>query len=105
MRHPPEIENIEALRLREGIDDVELRDAIRGLRVGDVVNLTLLTGAPTPGSETLPVRITEVNGGDFQGALARPPASAKLARLRAGVRLRFSADHIHSLVKGGRSRE
>jgi len=44
---PPsiEIENIEKLRLREGIKDVELRRAIRGLRAGDYVKLTLLTGA------------------------------------------------------------
>ena len=38
------IENIEAMRLRQGIDDVELRAAIRGLGVGDSVRLTIFSG-------------------------------------------------------------
>ena len=41
MRHTIVIENIEEMRRREGIDDVELREAIRGLRVGDFVRLRL----------------------------------------------------------------
>ena len=42
MRTRVEIQDIEGMRRREGIDDVELREAIRGLRVGAFVNLTLL---------------------------------------------------------------
>ena len=44
MRNPVEIENIEEMRRREGIDDVELRSEIRDLQVGDSVRLTLMTG-------------------------------------------------------------
>src|SRR5436309_2910036 len=48
MRNSVEIENIEAMRLLEGIDDVELREGIRGLAVGDLVKLTLLAGGRPP---------------------------------------------------------
>ena len=44
MRNPVQIENIEEMRRREGIDDVELRSEIRDLQVGDSVRLTLMTG-------------------------------------------------------------
>src|SRR5437764_1036180 len=44
MRHRVKIEDIEEMRQRQGIDDAELREAIRGLEVGDLVRLTLLTG-------------------------------------------------------------
>src|SRR5207248_1333804 len=37
MRTTIEIENIEEMRRQEGIDDVELRGEIRGLKVGDFV--------------------------------------------------------------------
>jgi hypothetical protein len=56
MRKVVEIEDIEQRRRRAGIDDVELRSEIRGLRVGDVVRVTFLTG--TTSFETLSVRIT-----------------------------------------------
>ena len=71
MRAPLQIENIDEMRRREGIDDVALRDEIRGLKVGDFVKLTLLSG----------------------------PASAALSDLRAGAALAFTAAHIHSLLK------
>jgi hypothetical protein len=45
MRHTVAIEDIEEMRRQEGIDDVELRKAIRGLHVGDSVKLTFLAGA------------------------------------------------------------
>ena len=38
MQKTVEIENIEEMRRREGIEDVELREEIRGLRVGDFVS-------------------------------------------------------------------
>jgi hypothetical protein len=92
-----EIEDIEQRRLRAGIDDVELRSAIRGLHVGDLVNLTFLTGATS--FETLSVRITRINGSAFRGKLADSPVAAALSRLRVGSPVAFTAAHIHSLVK------
>ena len=47
MRNLVPIENIEEMRLREGIDDTELRKEIRRLKVGDFVRLTMLTRAPS----------------------------------------------------------
>src|SRR5437764_5227311 len=94
------IENIEALRRREGIDDVELREDIRALAVGDLVRLTLLPRDRSLAGETLVVRITDISGSSFQGKLARRPASKGLADLRTGVAIPFTADHIHSLPKG-----
>ena len=37
------IEDIEEMRRIVGIDDVEFREAIRGLRIGDLVKITLPT--------------------------------------------------------------
>jgi hypothetical protein len=101
MRRQVEIENIEALRLQEGIEDVELRAAIRGLRVGQCVRLTLLTGATPSAGETLLVRITHVRAGQFRGRLTSRPASARLAGLRVGSPLAFTRDHIHSIAGMG----
>jgi hypothetical protein len=105
MRNAVEIENIEELRWREGIDDAELREEVGGLRVGDFVNLTFLSGVQPFSSKTLPVRITRVSGDAFGGKLAATPASAGLAHLRAGCPVAFHADHIHSLAKGKPSHE
>jgi hypothetical protein len=98
MRKAVEIENIEEMRRQEGIDDDELREHIRRLAVGDLVRLTLLTGATRP--ETVTVRITDIDGMEFRGRLASQPRSAGLAKLRLGSRLVFTAAHIHSLAKG-----
>jgi hypothetical protein len=97
VRHPVEIEDIEQLRRQEGIDDTELREAIRGLRVGDLVKVTFLT-APASAGETLPVRITRIRGDAFRGELAGRPASARLSELRLGSPVTFTRDHIHSIV-------
>ncbi len=97
MRHPVEIENIEQLRRCEGIEDIELREAIDDLRVGDSVNLTLLSRAPSLAGETLQVRITSIRGEVFRGKLTQGPASAGLSELRAGSFLTFTRDHIHSI--------
>jgi hypothetical protein len=94
-----QIENIEEMRRRVGIHDVELRGAIRGLRIGEYVRLTLLNGESSAG-ETLLVRITRINGSEFRGRLADRPASPGLAGLRIGARLAFTAAHIHSLPEG-----
>jgi hypothetical protein len=97
MENLVEIQNIEEMRLREGIDDVELREEVRGLRAGDVVKLTFLTG--TPKCETLLVRITSRRGGAFRGELAGRPRSPQLAHLQAGSPVAFTSVHIHSIAK------
>jgi hypothetical protein len=95
-----EIEDIEQLRRRAAIDDVELREAIHGLRAGDYVKLTLLARAKAITSETVLVRITRIKGSDFRGKLAVRPASPGLSDLQIGALLTFTADNIHSLHKG-----
>jgi hypothetical protein len=97
MRKHLQIENIEDMRRRQGIEDVALREAIRGLRIGDQVNLTFLPGTDSSAGETLPVRITRINGSEFRGKLAGRPASPGLAELHEGADVAFTADHIHSL--------
>ena len=88
-----EIEDIEAMRRRVGVDDVELREAIRGLRIGDCVRLTLLVGEASAAPRTVLVRITGIRGPEFRGKLASPGPSG----LRPGARVAFTAAHIHSL--------
>jgi hypothetical protein len=100
MRNPVEIENIEEMRRREGIDDVELRKEIRELKVGDAVKLTLLTGANSSAGETLPVRITNIRSYLFRGTLVKTPASTALSKLRIGSPVVFTTAHIHSIPKG-----
>src|SRR5689334_17596609 len=95
-----QIENIEAMRLREGIDDVELREDVRALAVGDLVRLTFVPRDKSFAGETLVVRITAVSGASFRGKLAGRPASKGLSELRVGAPLAFTAAHIHSLPKG-----
>jgi hypothetical protein len=99
MRNPVEIENIEEMRRREGIDDVKLREEIGELRVGSLVRLTFLTGTAPLLGETLVVRITSIRKHAFRGKLARGPASTRLATLRIGSRVAFTTAHIHSLPK------
>jgi hypothetical protein len=93
------IENIEAMRRLQGIEDVELRKEIRGLRAGDHVKLTFLTGTAAEG-ETLIVRITSIKGSAFRGKLAGTPSRAARSRLPAGSPVCFTRNHIHSLPKG-----
>ncbi|HEY1860199.1 MAG TPA: hypothetical protein VGG61_07585 [Gemmataceae bacterium] len=94
-----EIENIEDMRLREGIDDVELRQKIRGLRIGDSVYLTFRAGAASSTGETLSVRITSIRGSAFRGKLAKAPASPGLTALQIGSSIAFTTEQIHSLPK------
>ena len=100
MRHPAAIENIEALRRLAGVDDVELREEIRGLAIGDSVKLTFLPEGKSSAGETLLVRITSIRGPAFRGKLAARPASPGLAKLRVGSPVVFTAAHIHSLPGG-----
>jgi hypothetical protein len=96
MRKTLQIEDIEEMRRRAGIDDVELREAIRGLRAGDYVRLTFLTGTKSSRGKTLLVRVTRIRGSEFRG---RPAAAGPLG-LSAGVSIAFRAAHIHSLANG-----
>ena len=96
MRKPIEIENIEQMRLREGIVDFELRDQIRELQIGDLVKVTLLAMAR---GETVLVQITSIRGNGFRGKLTRRPVSAGLSKLRAGLLIAFTKAHIHSIPK------
>ena len=105
MKHPIEIENIEGLRRREGIDDAELREEVRRLRVGDLVHLTFRMGTQSGAGETLLVRITGIRGCAFRGKLIDGPASTDLSKLHAGSLVAFPTDHIHSLPKGRPARE
>jgi hypothetical protein len=103
MRQPIEIEDIEQLRREQGIEDVELREEIRTLGIGDHVRVTLLNSAVTSRGETVVVRITSIKGPTFRGKLATQPMSAALARFRAGFPIVFTASHIHSLAKAGKT--
>src|SRR5262249_52408617 len=100
MTNPIEIEDIREMRREQGIEDAELQQAIGELRVGDYVQLTLKTSAEAFHGETVIVRVTRLRDVGFLGKLARSPASAALARLRAGARVAFTAAHIHSVPKG-----
>ncbi|HTU20511.1 MAG TPA: hypothetical protein VMG10_20790 [Gemmataceae bacterium] len=92
-----EIENIDEIRRSEGIDDVELHEDIRRLRVGDHVHLTFLAGATL--RETLPVRITRIRAGQFRGRLAGRLARPEAFGLRPDALVSFTAGQIHSIAK------
>jgi hypothetical protein len=98
-----EIEDIEEMRRRVGVDDVELWVAIRGLRTGDYVRLTFLSSAEPPAAQTLRVRITRIRGTEFRGKLADKPAFRGLSGLKVGSGVAFTASHIHSLADGPRA--
>jgi len=96
---PLEIENIEEMRRRAGIQDEELEKEIRDLATGDYVKVTLLSPTKPFSSETLLVRITGIRGSVLKGKLARRPNSPGLSRLAAGASLTFQTAHIHSIPK------
>jgi hypothetical protein len=99
VRNAVEIEDIERLRRRAGIEDTQLRDEIRLLRIGDAVNLTFLKDTVSGAGETLAVRITFIRSGCFRGNLASEPRSAYLSALRPGSTVIFKTTHIHSIPK------
>lgn len=93
-----DIENIDELRRREGIDDVELHEDIGRLRVGDHVLLTFLSG--TSLRATLPVRITScIRAGQFRGRLVGTTGRPELLGLRPNVLVTFTAAQIHSIAR------
>ena len=85
------------MRRREGIEDVELREMVRGLGKGDHVNLRFLTGEKT--FETWLVRITSVKGSVFRGKLTSRSADEGRSILAIGATVIFKAAHIHSLAR------
>jgi hypothetical protein len=87
-----EIEDIEEMRRREGIDDVELRAEIRCLTVGAIVKLTFVTELRA--FKTVPVRITQIRGMRFRGKLLQPALT-----LPRGKMVVFTFAHVHSVVK------
>jgi hypothetical protein len=99
MRTPIVVEDIDSMRRRQGIDDVELQEEIRELRIGDFVKLTLLSRTGSCAGETLLVRITRIRGSRFCGALAVRPTCTSLSKLRLGAPIRFTTAHIHSVAK------
>lgn len=99
MRKPLAIENIEEMRRMAGIEDVELRDAIRELRVGDQVTITILTGSKSLAGEMLSVQITSIRGPVFRGKLVREPVSAAQTGLKLGSLITFGQVHIHSIPR------
>lgn len=95
MLSPVEIEDVEQMRQMVGIDDVELREQVRHLRVGDLVKLTFLADGGR--SETLRVRITSARRGNFSGELLTGARTPQLAHLRAGSPVTFTRAHVHSV--------
>jgi hypothetical protein len=93
------IEDIEGMRRRVGIDDVELREEIGRLKIGDLVQLTLMAPRGSFAGETLPVRITRIRDSVFRGKLSVKPTLSGLSNLPVGAPVRFSTTHIHSVVK------
>jgi hypothetical protein len=105
MRNSIMVEDIQGMRLKEGIDDAELQEEIRGLAIGDFVKLTLLTRTGSYAGETLLVRITRIRGPLFCGVLTVRPTCRGLSKLRVGSPVRFTSAHIHSVPKGQPKRE
>jgi hypothetical protein len=97
MASPVQIEDIDDLRRREGIDDVELHEDIGTLEVGDHVRLTFLSG--TTLRETLTVRITRIRAGQFRGRLADAVARPELLGLQPNALVTFTAGQIHSIAR------
>jgi hypothetical protein len=98
---PPalEIENIEALRRHEGIEDTELHEQVRHLRVGSCVKLTLVAvDRPGSGGPIL-VRITSIKGEAFRGRVVCAAGAVRLPASVLGSLVAFTEDHIHSVPK------
>lgn len=99
MRQTLQIENIDQLRLRQGIDDVELREKIGQLQVGDCVNLTFLKGAQQGASKTVPVQIVRIVKEKFEGKLLKSLGSLGPTDLKVGSMISFRRYHVHSITR------
>jgi len=98
-----QFENIEEMRQNAGIDDIELRDAIRRLQVGDWVKLTVSINGSFPG-DPLFIRITSIKGNLFRGKLAQPGRAARRAKLTTESVLTFTGEQIHSIPNRPRTK-
>jgi hypothetical protein len=102
MRQFLELQDIEEMRREAGIDDVELRVAIRELQVGDVVKISVLRdkrGRDAPAFETLSVRITSIRGSAFRGKFTSGQIAAGLTKAHVGPAVAFDTAHIHSIAR------
>lgn len=99
MLHAVEFENIEELRRQAGIEDCELWEHIRELRVGDLVKLTFLNDGGQSSGTTCLVRITSRKGAGYRGKLVESQDTPRHAKLTAGSIVRFNNSHIHSVPK------
>src|SRR5437764_13666100 len=102
MRDAVRIEEIEEMRCQQGIDDGELREQIRGLVVGSLVKLTLLSGAEPFTGRVVLVRITSIRGWSLRGKVLRESGSTGDPRgtpgdLPGGALLSFTTAHIHPI--------
>src|SRR5438874_1488314 len=97
MRPAVRIEEIDALRRESGIDDIDLRRAIDGLRVGDQVRLTFLAEPGLAAARTVRVRITRIRGRRFCGLLVEPAVGGDPPLPGAGS-VAFTAGQIHSVA-------
>jgi hypothetical protein len=83
-----------------GSNDSEVREAVRGLRVGDFVNLTLLTSTNPAARQPRLARLTRIGGPHSRGRLVDrrgpPGPPGPLTELR----LAFTAVPTHPLPKG-----
>jgi hypothetical protein len=93
------IENIEEMRDHQGIDDEELRRAIKGLRVGDFVKVTFVPSGCNSAGETLFLRVTKIDGDRLVGKLDEEPTLPGLSGLQVGSSVAFQKVHIHSVPK------
>ena len=103
MQHLAENANSYALQCRHGVANVQLRDQIRKLQVGDTVKLTFLSGTLSFAGEMLLVRITSIEGPVLHGKLTRRPTFIGLAQLRVGACVTFATDHICSILDKSRA--
>jgi hypothetical protein len=85
------------MRCAAGIDDVELRDAIRDLHVGDLVKLTLRGAQGSFPGESLLIRITSIKGDVFRGKLAQNKRTVRRMGVNESTLLAFTREQIHSI--------
>lgn len=99
MHRAVEIENIEEMRRRQGIDDVELHEEIARLRAGDQVRLTFVAAGAAGRSETVLVRITSIKRAVYRGRLLATPLALGPTAPREGQLVLFHREHIHSVAR------
>lgn len=97
MKRTFKLENIEQMRLREGIDDIELRESIRQLQIGDCVYVTFLDCSHPKRSKTVLIRLVAIHKNGFGGKLMQPLDALGPSDLRVGSLVTFRESHVHSV--------